>query len=129
MAFSRIAFSMAKFKLLRNRRGEVSISEVHTASSKFSALSPNLSKNTFGLGCFNTSGFDAATSDHTRFTYPWYAKGRPERDGVCAYREGSIYQAIGPQQIFIIALTILLTGILLMGAATPRKAWGCQCRF
>ena len=32
-----------------------------------------------------------------------------------AYRDGSIYHAIGPQPLFIISLTILLTAILLMG--------------
>jgi cation:H+ antiporter len=38
-----------------------------------------------------------------------------------AYREGSIYHAIGTQQIFIIALTLLLTGILLMGLLRREK--------
>jgi len=32
-----------------------------------------------------------------------------------AYREGSIYHAIGPQPLFVIALTILLTAFLLLG--------------
>jgi len=32
-----------------------------------------------------------------------------------AYRDGSIYHAIGPQPLFIISLTILLTAILLLG--------------
>jgi cation:H+ antiporter len=32
-----------------------------------------------------------------------------------AYRQGSIYHAVGPQPLFIIALTILLTAILLLG--------------
>jgi cation:H+ antiporter len=32
-----------------------------------------------------------------------------------AYRPGSIYHAITTRQIFIIALTMLLTGILLLG--------------
>jgi cation:H+ antiporter len=32
-----------------------------------------------------------------------------------AYREGSIYHAIGPQPLFLIALTILLTAFLLLG--------------
>jgi cation:H+ antiporter len=32
-----------------------------------------------------------------------------------AYRDGSIYHAVGPQPLFIIALTILLTAILLLG--------------
>jgi cation:H+ antiporter len=32
-----------------------------------------------------------------------------------AYREGSIYHAIGPQPLFIISLTILLTAILIVG--------------
>ena len=32
-----------------------------------------------------------------------------------AYRDGSIYHAIGPQPLFIISLTVLLTAILLLG--------------
>jgi cation:H+ antiporter len=32
-----------------------------------------------------------------------------------AYRPGSIYHAIGPQPLFVIALTILLTAVLLLG--------------
>jgi cation:H+ antiporter len=32
-----------------------------------------------------------------------------------AYRDGSLYHAIGPQPLFIISLTILLTAILLLG--------------
>ena len=32
-----------------------------------------------------------------------------------AYRDGSIYHAIGPQPLFVISLTILLTAVLLLG--------------
>jgi cation:H+ antiporter len=39
-----------------------------------------------------------------------------------AYREGSIYHAITNQQIFIIALTLLLTGILLLGLLRREKS-------
>jgi cation:H+ antiporter len=39
-----------------------------------------------------------------------------------AYREGSIYHAIVSQQIFIIALTLLLTGILLLGLLRREKS-------
>jgi cation:H+ antiporter len=39
-----------------------------------------------------------------------------------AYREGSIYHAITRQQIFIIALTQLLTGILLLGLLRREKS-------
>jgi len=39
------------------------------------------------------------------------------------YRSGSIYHAITDQQVFIIALTLLLTGILLMGLLR-REKWG-----
>ena len=39
-----------------------------------------------------------------------------------AYREGSIYHAITNQQIFIIALTQLLTGILLLGLLRREKS-------
>lgn len=39
-----------------------------------------------------------------------------------AYREGSIYHAISNRQIFIIALTILLTGILLLGLLRREKS-------
>ena len=38
-----------------------------------------------------------------------------------AYRDGSIYHAITDQQVFIIALTILLTGILLLGLLRREK--------
>lgn len=37
------------------------------------------------------------------------------------YRDGSIYHAINQQQLFLIALTILLTGILLMGLIRREK--------
>lgn len=39
------------------------------------------------------------------------------------YRDGSIYHAITNEQVFIIALTLLLTGILLMGLLR-REKWG-----
>jgi cation:H+ antiporter len=39
------------------------------------------------------------------------------------YRSGSIYHAITDQQVFVIALTLLLTGILLMGLLR-REKWG-----
>ena len=39
------------------------------------------------------------------------------------YRAGSIYHAITDQQVFIIALTLLLTGVLLMGLLR-RERWG-----
>ena len=38
-----------------------------------------------------------------------------------AYRDGSIYHAITDQQVFIVALTILLTGILLLGLLRREK--------
>lgn len=38
------------------------------------------------------------------------------------YQEGSIYHAITDQQVFIIALTLLLTGILLMGLLRREKS-------
>jgi cation:H+ antiporter len=38
-----------------------------------------------------------------------------------AYRQGSIYAALSDQQLFIIALSILLTGILLMGLLRREK--------
>jgi cation:H+ antiporter len=38
-----------------------------------------------------------------------------------AYREGSIYDALGREQIFMISLTILLTGILLLGLLRREK--------
>ncbi|MDN5698212.1 MAG: hypothetical protein L0G70_09615 [Rubrobacter sp.] len=31
------------------------------------------------------------------------------------YREGSLYHAVAQQQVFLISLTMLLTGILLLG--------------
>ncbi|MCU0786999.1 MAG: hypothetical protein MUC91_02240 [Verrucomicrobia bacterium] len=37
------------------------------------------------------------------------------------FNPGSIYHAIGPQQVFIIALTLLLMGILLMGLLRREK--------
>jgi cation:H+ antiporter len=42
------------------------------------------------------------------------------------YRPGSIYHAITDQQVFIIALTLLLTGILLMGLLRRERSgiWG-----
>lgn len=42
------------------------------------------------------------------------------------YRSGSIYHAITDQQVFIIALTLLLTGILLMGLLRRERSgiWG-----
>lgn len=40
-----------------------------------------------------------------------------------AYRPGSIYHAMTDQQVFIIALTLLLTGVLLMGLLR-RERWG-----
>jgi cation:H+ antiporter len=39
-----------------------------------------------------------------------------------AYREGSIYHAISNRQVFIIALTILLTGVLLLGLLRREKS-------
>ncbi|MDB9311475.1 hypothetical protein PN462_00065 [Spirulina sp. CS-785/01] len=38
-----------------------------------------------------------------------------------AYRQGSIYHALQPRQIFVIALTILMTGILLLGLLRREK--------
>jgi cation:H+ antiporter len=38
-----------------------------------------------------------------------------------AYREGSIYAALSDQQLLIIALTILLTGILILGLLHREK--------
>ena len=38
-----------------------------------------------------------------------------------AYRQGSIYQAITQQQIFVVALTILMTGIILLGLLRREK--------
>ncbi len=38
-----------------------------------------------------------------------------------AYREGSIYHAISEQQVYLISLTILLTGLLLMGLLRREK--------
>lgn len=38
-----------------------------------------------------------------------------------AYRQGSIYHAVGERQVFIIALTILLTGVLLLGLLRREK--------
>ena len=38
-----------------------------------------------------------------------------------AYREGSIYHAVGDSQLFIMALTLLLTGILLLGLLRREK--------
>jgi cation:H+ antiporter len=38
-----------------------------------------------------------------------------------AYREGSIYAALGREQLFMISLTILLTGILLLGLLRREK--------
>ncbi|MGD8206556.1 MAG: hypothetical protein PVH47_00600 [Thiohalocapsa sp.] len=32
-----------------------------------------------------------------------------------AYRDGSLYRAVGPQPLFIVSLTILLTAMLLLG--------------
>lgn len=39
-----------------------------------------------------------------------------------AYRSGSVYHAIGTEEVFIIALTTLLTGLLLMGLLRREKA-------
>ena len=39
-----------------------------------------------------------------------------------AYRSGSIYHAITNQQIFVIALTLLLTGILLLSLLRRKKS-------
>jgi cation:H+ antiporter len=39
-----------------------------------------------------------------------------------AYRDGSIYHAISGQQLFFISLTILLTGVLLMGLLRRQKS-------
>ena len=39
-----------------------------------------------------------------------------------AYREGSLYHAMGQQQVFTIALTQLLTGVLLLGLLRREKA-------
>lgn len=38
-----------------------------------------------------------------------------------AYRQGSIYQVLSSQQVFIVALTILMTGILLLGLLRREK--------
>jgi cation:H+ antiporter len=38
-----------------------------------------------------------------------------------AYRGGSIYQAVAAQQVFMVALTILMTGILLLGLLRREK--------
>ncbi len=38
-----------------------------------------------------------------------------------AYREGSIYHAISEQQVYLISLTVLLTGLLLMGLLRREK--------
>ncbi|MGF1479251.1 MAG: sodium:calcium antiporter [Cyanophyceae cyanobacterium] len=38
-----------------------------------------------------------------------------------AYRQGSIYQALTQQQIFVVSLTILMTGILLLGLLRREK--------
>ena len=38
-----------------------------------------------------------------------------------AYRQGSIYQALTQQQVFVIALAILMTGILLLGMLRREK--------
>lgn len=38
-----------------------------------------------------------------------------------AYREGSIYHAISERQVYLISLTILLTGLLLMGLLRCEK--------
>ena len=38
-----------------------------------------------------------------------------------AYREGSIYHAISERQLFLISLTILLTGLLLLGLLRREK--------
>ena len=39
-----------------------------------------------------------------------------------AYRGGSIYHAVTSQQVFVIALTLLLTGILLLGLLRRKKS-------
>ena len=38
-----------------------------------------------------------------------------------AYREGSIYHAISEQQTFLISLTVMLTGLLLLGLLRREK--------
>ena len=38
-----------------------------------------------------------------------------------AYRQGSIYTAIANRQIFVLALTILMTGMLLLGLLEREK--------
>jgi cation:H+ antiporter len=38
-----------------------------------------------------------------------------------AFREGSIYEAVGEHELFVIALTVLLTGILLLGLLRREK--------
>ncbi len=38
-----------------------------------------------------------------------------------AYREGSIYHAISEQQTFLISLTVMLTGLLLLGLQRREK--------
>ena len=38
-----------------------------------------------------------------------------------AYRQGSLYHALSERQIFMIALTIVLTGILLLGLIRREK--------
>jgi cation:H+ antiporter len=38
-----------------------------------------------------------------------------------AYRQGSIYHALAARQVFVVALTILMTGILLLGLLRREK--------
>ena len=38
-----------------------------------------------------------------------------------AYRQGSIYHALAGQQVFVVALTILMTGVLLLGLLRREK--------
>jgi cation:H+ antiporter len=38
-----------------------------------------------------------------------------------AYREGSIYHAISEHQVYLISLTVLLTGLLLLGLLRREK--------
>lgn len=39
-----------------------------------------------------------------------------------AFRDGSIYHAVANEQIFVIALTLLMTGIILLGLLRRQKS-------
>ncbi len=45
-----------------------------------------------------------------------------------AYQEGSIYHATTNQQVYLIALTMLLNGILLLGLLRREEHWHRQYR-